>query len=86
MPIQFMVAKNDRHFMRAASRAGRPLLADEEINALAVVVDDVLQNDWLEQMPANKKSLQGAPAIGQRIVFVAEEKGMNEAGQMMVCS
>ena len=84
MPIQFMVAKNDRHFMRAASRAGRPLLADEEINALAVVVDDVLQNDWLEQMPANKKSLQGAPAIGQRIVFVAEEKGMNEAGQMMV--
>ena len=47
-------------------------------------------DQWMKQIqmcdktPGRSSLPAQAPAIGQRIVFVAEEKGTNQAGQMIV--
>ena len=89
MPLHFQSAKSEEHFLRAVKRAGGKLLP-AEMDSFAQVVDQRLHDQWMTQIqlfdktPGRISLPAQAPAINQRIVFVAEEKDTNEAGQMCV--
>ena len=70
-------------------RAGGTLRQDE-MDSFARVVDNRLHDQWMAQIqvcdktPGRTSLPAQAPEIKQRIVFVAEEKGTNDIGQMVV--
>ena len=89
MPLHFQRSPSEEHFLRAVGRAGGSLLRDE-LDSFARVVDYNLHDQWMtrgqmcDKTPRRPSLPAHAPELNQRIVFVAEEKGTNEYGQMIV--